>query len=59
MDSALEDHDYGQPSEYSKAKTASKAGSLELQLSTKISSKGVGIGYLAAVFVQCLSIVLL
>lgn len=59
VDSALEDHDYGQPSEYSKAKTASKAGSLELQLSTKISSKGVGIGYLAAVFVQCLSIVLL
>ncbi|KAL8787410.1 MAG: hypothetical protein Q9195_007785 [Heterodermia aff. obscurata] len=31
----------------------------ESQLSTKISSKGVGIGYCAAVLVQCLSIVLL
>jgi MFS transporter, UMF1 family len=60
MDSALEDHDDDdQPSEYPKSKAASKAGSLELQLSTKISSKGVGIGYLAAVFVQCLSILLL
>src|SRR5436305_8526813 len=34
--SALEDHDDDQPSDYSKTKTASKAGSLELQLSTKI-----------------------
>ncbi|OCK85661.1 autophagy-related protein 22-2 [Lepidopterella palustris CBS 459.81] len=33
--------------------------SSELQLSAKISSKGVGIGYTAAVFVQCLSILLL
>jgi Vacuole effluxer Atg22 like len=39
--------------------TASKTGSHELQLSTRISSKGIGIGYLAAVFVQCLSILLL
>lgn len=31
----------------------------ELQLSTKLSSKGVGIGYCAAVFVQCLSILIL
>ncbi|KAJ6006831.1 Major facilitator superfamily domain general substrate transporter [Penicillium sp. IBT 35674x] len=31
----------------------------ELQLSTKISSKGVGLGYCAAVFVQILSIALL
>lgn len=30
--------------------------SKELQLSTRISSKGIGIGYLAALFVQCLSI---
>src|ERR1700733_15222137 len=52
MDSALEDHNDGQPSDYSNAKTTSKTGSLELQLSTKISSAGVGIGYLAAVFVQ-------
>lgn len=33
-----------------------KAVSPELALSTKISSKGVGIGYIAAVFVQVLSI---
>jgi MFS transporter, UMF1 family len=59
MDSALEDHHDDQPSDYPKSKTASRAGSRELQLSTKISSKGVGIGYLAAVFVQCLSILLL
>lgn len=30
--------------------------SKELQLSTRISSKGIGIGYMAALFVQCLSI---
>ena len=30
--------------------------SKELQLSTRISSKGIGIGYLAALFVQCLAI---
>lgn len=43
------------------AGTAMKATSTsaELQLSSKISSKGVGIGYCAAVFVQILSIVLL
>lgn len=34
-------------------------GSAEMQLSTKISSKGVGMGYCAAVFVQILSIILL
>ncbi|TAQ91058.1 hypothetical protein B7494_g619 [Chlorociboria aeruginascens] len=33
--------------------------SSDLKLSTKISSKGVGIGYAAALFVQCLSILLL
>ncbi|OJJ46034.1 hypothetical protein ASPZODRAFT_152274 [Penicilliopsis zonata CBS 506.65] len=31
----------------------------EMQLSTQISSKGVGLGYSAAMFVQCLSILLL
>lgn len=36
-----------------------KSSSPELQLSTRISSKGVGLGYLAAVFVQVLSIILL
>lgn len=35
------------------------AVSKELQLSNTISSKGVGIGYAAAVFVQCLSILIL
>ncbi|KAF2817995.1 MFS general substrate transporter [Mytilinidion resinicola] len=38
---------------------STKKASLELQLSGQISSKGVGIGYIAAVFVQCLSIGLL
>ncbi|KAF2185859.1 autophagy-related protein 22-1 [Zopfia rhizophila CBS 207.26] len=33
--------------------------SRDLQLSAKISSKGVGLGYTAAVFVQCISIVIL
>jgi UMF1 family MFS transporter len=36
-----------------------KRTSIELQISTQISSTGVGIGYSAGVFVQCLSIVLL
>lgn len=38
---------------------APNSSSPELQLSTQISSKGVGLGYSAAVFVQCLSILLL
>ncbi|OTB02294.1 hypothetical protein M426DRAFT_62410 [Hypoxylon sp. CI-4A] len=33
--------------------------SIELQLSTQISAKGIGIGYGAALFVQCASIVIL
>ncbi|KAI5867083.1 autophagy-related protein 22 [Durotheca rogersii] len=33
--------------------------SIELQLSTQISSKGIGIGYGAALFVQCISIMIL
>lgn len=37
----------------------SGSSSPELQLSTQISSKGVGLGYCAAVFVQILSIILL
>ncbi|KAH9221214.1 autophagy-related protein 22-1 [Leptodontidium sp. 2 PMI_412] len=39
--------------------TGNEADSAALKLSTKISSKGVGIGYIAAVFVQVLSIMLL
>ncbi|PYH37130.1 MFS transporter [Aspergillus neoniger CBS 115656] len=38
---------------------AAGTSSPEMQLSTKISSKGVGLGYCAAVFVQILSILLL
>jgi MFS transporter, UMF1 family len=38
---------------------ANKSDSSALKLSTQISSKGVGIGYIAAVFVQILSILLL
>lgn len=45
------------PDEGLKEKTQSSTP--ELQLSTKISSKGVGLGYAAAVFVQVLSILLL
>ncbi|KAI1083369.1 autophagy-related protein 22 [Whalleya microplaca] len=33
--------------------------SIELQLSTEISAKGIGIGYAAGLFVQCASIVIL
>ncbi|KAH9999572.1 autophagy-related protein 22 [Xylariaceae sp. FL0662B] len=33
--------------------------SIELQLSTQISAKGIGIGYAAGLFVQCVSIVIL
>jgi len=39
--------------------SVSKSTTTELQLSSKISSKGVGIGYIAAVFVQILSILVL
>ncbi|GFF80093.1 autophagy-related protein 22-2 [Aspergillus udagawae] len=38
---------------------AAGSGSPELQLSTRISSKGVGLGYCAAVLVQILSILML
>lgn len=39
--------------------THSELTSLELQLSTEISAKGIGIGYGAALFVQCVSIMML
>ncbi|PYH41039.1 MFS transporter [Aspergillus saccharolyticus JOP 1030-1] len=48
-------HDQGE----SGGSHATKAASPELQLSTRISSKGVGLGYCAAVLVQILSILLL
>ncbi|KAJ5625335.1 Major facilitator superfamily domain general substrate transporter [Penicillium lagena] len=50
LDGVVEDH---QPSH------GPNSSSPELELSTRISSKGVGLGYSAAVFVQCLSILLL
>ncbi|KAJ5765806.1 hypothetical protein N7520_005365 [Penicillium odoratum] len=49
---------YNQPREDG-IKSKSAGSTPELQLSTKISSKGVGLGYCAAVFVQILSILLL
>lgn len=39
--------------------THSELTSIELQLSTEISAKGIGIGYGAALFVQCVSILIL
>lgn len=45
--------------ELTRTSTKSELTSLELQLSTEISAKGIGIGYGAALFVQCLSIVIL
>ncbi|KAL6236129.1 autophagy-related protein 22-2 [Aspergillus navahoensis] len=50
------------PAEYGKTAESEKASSStspELQLSTRISSRGVGLGYCAAVLVQILSILLL
>jgi MFS transporter, UMF1 family len=42
--------------ELTRTSTKEELTSLELQLSTEISSKGIGIGYGAALFVQCVSI---
>ncbi|KAM3483456.1 hypothetical protein MY8738_003141 [Beauveria namnaoensis] len=39
--------------------THAEITSQELKLSTTISSKGIGIGYLAALFVQCVAIVII
>ncbi|KAK8088565.1 hypothetical protein PG997_003526 [Apiospora hydei] len=39
--------------------THSELTSIELQLSTQISAKGIGIGYGAGLFVQCMSILIL
>ncbi|KAJ6014352.1 hypothetical protein N7540_008943 [Penicillium herquei] len=50
-------HDIPSGEEDLKSKDQSSAP--ELQLSTKISSKGIGLGYFAAVFVQIVSIILL
>ncbi|KAI1437632.1 autophagy-related protein 22-like protein [Xylaria sp. CBS 124048] len=42
-----------------RTKTHEELTSIELKLSTEISAKGIGIGYSAALFVQCVSIMLL
>ena len=59
VDSALADLDDDREFGSSESKATSNTGSVELQLSTKISGKGMGLGYSAAVLVQCLSILLL
>jgi UMF1 family MFS transporter len=59
MNSSVADEDDTGAFDSIESKAHSKTSSLELQLSTKISSKGVGIGYCAAVFVQCISILVL
>ena len=51
-------HGSSSPGEGLKVKEP-RSSTAEMQLSTKISSKGVGLGYCAAVFVQVLSILLL
>ncbi|KAJ5085078.1 Major facilitator superfamily domain general substrate transporter [Penicillium argentinense] len=55
----MHDHQQNHSPEDGRKEDALKSSSPELQLSTRISSKGVGLGYLAAVFVQILSIILL
>ncbi|KAJ5141007.1 Major facilitator superfamily domain general substrate transporter [Penicillium atrosanguineum] len=52
------DHETGSPEDGLKSKESPDSAP-ELQRSTQISSKGVGLGYCAAVFVQILSILLL
>lgn len=42
-----------------RARTHEELTSLELRLSTQISSKGIGIGYLAGLFLQCVAILIL
>lgn len=55
----MQDHHNNRSPEEGLKEEAPKSSSPELQLSTRISSKGVGLGYFAAVFVQILSIILL
>jgi UMF1 family MFS transporter len=55
-------HTAGQPDrspEDGKGAHSPPSSSPELQLSTKISSRGIGLGYCAAVFVQIISIIML
>jgi MFS transporter, UMF1 family len=55
------DNDFSasRPSTRSSTRSSTKVSSPELELSTKISSKGVGLGYIAAVIMQLVSIALL
>ncbi|ORY66188.1 autophagy-related protein 22-like protein [Pseudomassariella vexata] len=50
------DNAISERNELSRSPTHSELTSIELQLSTEISAKGIGIGYGAALFVQCISI---
>jgi UMF1 family MFS transporter len=42
-----------------RVRTSEEVTSMELQLSTQISAKGIGIGYMAGLFVQCVAILIL
>jgi UMF1 family MFS transporter len=59
LESLSRDRDWTENGPYPPETAQAKSTSAELQLSAKISSKGVGIGYCASVFVQVISIVLL
>ncbi|KIH91772.1 MFS transporter, UMF1 family [Sporothrix brasiliensis 5110] len=48
----------GGPENTENKRTHEELTSLELSLSTQISSKGIGIGYCAALFVQCIAILI-
>ena len=59
LESLSESRDSAEIGPYAPTTTPAKSTPAELQLSAKISSKGVGFGYCAAVLVQVLSIILL
>lgn len=52
-----DDHDdYDDHHSLARVRTQEELTSIELQLSTEISAKGIGIGYCAGLFVQCVAI---
>jgi UMF1 family MFS transporter len=59
LESMSRNRDSTEDRSYPRATIDAKSTTAELQLSSNISSRGVGIGYCAAVFVQVLSIVIL
>ncbi|KAJ2897065.1 autophagy protein atg22 [Zalerion maritima] len=56
---ALLGHDREDMPKLRRAQTHEEVVSMELQLSSQISSKGIGIGYIAGLFVQCMAILIL